>query len=273
MKISVLIAIYDEPPSLYQKALRSVIEQTLPPFELVIVNDNPTRSLEFGDLDSLLAERQIQVKLHNNAQNMGLGRSLNIGLEMTTGDFVARMDADDESLTERFERQARFLQNNPEYQFVFCAAKDDALAQWADHRSLNSATFETHFFKGNPFRHATMMARREPYQLLGYKQKGRTEDHDLYFRMAKHGYRAGYVAHCGYIVNKMVKYDYRNKRVHQQKMALAQLSQVLLLSKNMPTISSWVGFWPTYRRRVRAAPRAVLILLWATLKRGVSAQH
>lgn len=91
-------------------AVESILAQTLPDLELVIVDDGSTdRSVDvvrsFGDA---------RVRLLQNPGNQGVTASLNRGLDAATGVYVARMDADDVSLPDRLERQIAFLAEHPD---------------------------------------------------------------------------------------------------------------------------------------------------------------
>ena len=111
--ISVLMAIYNEPQVWMQESIESILNQTFTDFEFIIINDNPERDLN----KKLLVEyikRDNRIVIVNNEENIGLTRSLNKGLEIAKGDFVARMDGDDISLPSRFEKQIYFMSNHPD---------------------------------------------------------------------------------------------------------------------------------------------------------------
>ncbi|MGN7205173.1 glycosyltransferase [Pedobacter sp. SAFR-022] len=113
-RFSVLLSVYrQETPGNLKEALNSVIKQTLPPTEIVLVKDGPlpdalnriiiSYQLEYGDL----------FKLVDIPVNAGLGNALAVGLRHCTYELVARMDTDDIAVPERFEKQIQFLIENP----------------------------------------------------------------------------------------------------------------------------------------------------------------
>lgn len=108
-KISVVMAVYNGMPYL-KAAVKSILGQTYGDFEFIIVDDASTD----GSLKYLASLKDRRIKLLKNKKNMGLAKSLNIALRQAYGDFIARMDADDVSLPERFEKQIKFLEKNPE---------------------------------------------------------------------------------------------------------------------------------------------------------------
>jgi len=108
-KISVLMAVYNGDKYL-KEAIDSILFQTYKNFELIIVNDGSTDKSK----DIIESYYDKRIKLINNIKNEGLIFSLNIAIEFSTGDFIARMDADDISKKNRFKIQLKYLQKHPE---------------------------------------------------------------------------------------------------------------------------------------------------------------
>ncbi len=108
--VSVLMCVHNAGPYL-AAAVDSILTQTFADFEFVLIDDGSTD--ESSRLLQEYAARDRRIQLHRQA-NMGLTRSLNRGLDLVRGQYVARMDADDVSQPNRFERQVEFLQQNPE---------------------------------------------------------------------------------------------------------------------------------------------------------------
>ncbi|WEZ95166.1 glycosyltransferase [Lactiplantibacillus plantarum] len=108
MAISVIMSVYNERPEQVQKAVDSILKQTYLPREFVIVLDNPERS----DLKDLLMDydcRVEMIKLVCNPENLGLAASLNKAIELASNELIARMDADDISVTNRLEVELEAL--------------------------------------------------------------------------------------------------------------------------------------------------------------------
>lgn len=112
-KISVLMSVYNEPVDWMRQAIESILNQTYKDFEFIIVNDNPERVEnqlvlnEYRDKDS-------RISVLCNDQNIGLTKSLNKGLRIAKGKYIARMDADDISLPKRFQMQFDYMEEHPE---------------------------------------------------------------------------------------------------------------------------------------------------------------
>lgn len=110
-EISVLMAVYNGERFLRQ-AIESVLTQSFSDFEFIIVNDASTDST-FEILKEYQAADH-RIRLLSNPENLGLSKSLNRGLELATGEFIARMDADDVCRQERFATQLSWLKSKPE---------------------------------------------------------------------------------------------------------------------------------------------------------------
>lgn len=106
--VSVLMSVYNGQNFLRQ-AVDSILGQTFADFEFIIIDDGSTDATP----DILAGYTDSRIRRVRNPGNIGLTRSLNIGLEMARGRYVARMDADDESLPTRIEEQVAFLDANP----------------------------------------------------------------------------------------------------------------------------------------------------------------
>ena len=91
-----------------REAIDSILNQTFTDFEFIIINDGSTDSTK----DIILSYNDKRIKLINNEKNLFLATSLNKGIKLAKGKYIARMDADDISLPERFEIQYKFMEEN-----------------------------------------------------------------------------------------------------------------------------------------------------------------
>lgn len=108
-KISVIMSVYKEPLDWVQQSIDSILQQTFSSFEFIIINDNPDRK----DLHDFLENKRTidsRIVIVHNEENIGLTKSLNKALKIVQGEYVARMDADDISYPERFERQLEYME-------------------------------------------------------------------------------------------------------------------------------------------------------------------
>lgn len=163
VKISVLMSVYNSAAYL-REAVDSILQQTYPDFEFVIVDDGSTDETA-ALLDTYTDSRIVRLR---NPQNIGLTRSLNRGLEVLRGDYVARMDADDISAPDRFERQLAYLENHPAVGLVGCnmASIDaDGNPLYNGRPEFSSGAADGYLrwmlHWANPIPHVTILARRQ----------------------------------------------------------------------------------------------------------------
>ena len=109
--VSVLMTVYNGEKFL-KDAVESILNQTYSNFEFVIVDDNSTDGT-FHILEQY-SKRDKRINLIRNSDRIGFIRSLNKGLSVAQGEYIARMDADDVSLPNRLELQLKFLEDHPE---------------------------------------------------------------------------------------------------------------------------------------------------------------
>lgn len=175
MIISVVLPIYNAEEFL-KDAIDSILNQTLKDFELILINDGSTDS-SLDIINSFDDSRIVIV----NQENKGLAKTLNIGLHLAKGKYIARMDADDVAFPTRFEEQIKFLDNNPNVKLLGTAVK---LID-KDNRTISidvpycGNDFLKKFMKkiGNPFKHPTVIFDREVALKIG----GYNEDIGKYF--------------------------------------------------------------------------------------------
>ena len=112
--ISVIMAVYNTKEEYLIQSVHSILSQTFQNFEFIIVNDHSKD--ETTELLKLFNDPRII--LIENAENQGLTKSLNTALKLCKGQFIARMDSDDISWPERFEKQLYYMQQHPEYAVI-----------------------------------------------------------------------------------------------------------------------------------------------------------
>lgn len=109
-KISVIMPVYNTDEEYLREAIESILNQSFYDFEFIIINDGSKNNAE----EVILSYKDERIKYVINEQNLGLIKTLNKGLKLAQGEYIARMDADDISLPERLLKQADFLDKNPE---------------------------------------------------------------------------------------------------------------------------------------------------------------
>lgn len=161
--MSVIMSIYNEPIEWVKQSINSILNQTFNNFEFIIINDNPER-LSNNKLLKQYKEIDPRVLIISNKQNIGLTKSLNIGLEKAKGKYIARMDADDISYKERLEKQFEFLELNPDY--IVCGTQikffgDQIKSSSPRWIKFNDFEIKSRLLLSTVFAHPTVMIRRD----------------------------------------------------------------------------------------------------------------
>lgn len=184
--VSVVMSVYNG-ESYLREAVDSIINQTFTDYEFIIINDgsiDKTKEIIESYSDS-------RIRLFNQ-KNIGLTKSLNKGIALARGKYIARMDADDISTSDRFEKQVRFLNENPN-----CIATG-TWCKWIDSNGEVYSSWEPptscrdireQLFVNNCIVHGSVMLRRFILtQTGGYNEKyAYAQDYDLWLRLFEIG--------------------------------------------------------------------------------------
>ena len=188
--ISVIMSVYNAERTL-RESIDSILAQTYTDWEFIICNDCSNDGTQII-LDEYAAKYPGRFILLRNDENKHLAYSLNRCLEKAAGDYVARMDGDDLSAPDRFEKQVAFLKAHPECDLVGTAMQRFSSEGLADIYYKPEAPNGDYMKKTVPFNHATILTYRRVYeQLNGYTVAPRTErgqDYDLWFRFFHAGF-------------------------------------------------------------------------------------
>lgn len=114
-KISVIMPVYNAEKYL-REAIDSILDQTLSDFEFIIIDDGSSDSSP----EIIRSYDDPRIRFYQNERNMGVAATLNRGLDLAAGEYIARMDSDDISLPERFEKQADYMDRHPEAAVCGC---------------------------------------------------------------------------------------------------------------------------------------------------------
>jgi len=189
--VSVIMSVYNGARYL-RESIDSILHQTFPDFELVIINDGST-----DDTVKILEEINDHRVVLLNQKNSGLTKSLNRGARISKGVYIARQDADDISLPNRFEQQVKFLNENPNIGFVggsYLLIDENSSRLKIIETKNNPALLKTRLLKSNIFAHGSCMFRKDLFNDIGgYREEFRyAQDIDLWLRMSERS-RPGWV--------------------------------------------------------------------------------
>jgi glycosyltransferase involved in cell wall biosynthesis len=187
--ISVIMPVYNGEKYL-NEAVESILGQSFADFELIVIDDGSTDG-SAAILESF-CQNDVRVIIRQHSQNQGITVALNTGLALARGKYIARMDADDISLSERFEKQVAFLEKHPEIDVIGSAVQminergqkigvlpsplDDLAIRW---KGLFSASF---LHPTVMLRHSVLIEHNIRYRV----SRNQPEDFDFFTQLLEH---------------------------------------------------------------------------------------
>ena len=191
IKFSVLMSVYkNDVPKYLEAAINSLLVQTLKPNQIVIMVDGPISK----DLDNILKKykKNSLFNIYYRKDNKGLGITLNEGLAKCKYDYVARMDADDESMPDRFEKQISYLKNHLD---IDCIGSnmieyDEKMNQVISQKIVPEYGNQINEYlkKRNPMNHPTVIYKKDKVlKVNSYEDYPFFEDYYLWAKMIKNG--------------------------------------------------------------------------------------
>lgn len=195
-KYSVLMSLYrKEKPEYLCLALDSMINQTIRPDEIVLVEDGSLTPELYAVINEYQTNYQELLHIVVNEKNMGLGLALNVGLKKCRNELVARMDTDDVSKPYRCEKQLKRFEEKPELAIVgawvdeFTVSTDQVVSTRAV--PTDSDSIYNFAKRRSAFNHPVVMYRRSAVlKQGGYSDLRRNQDVDLFGRMLFAGEKA-----------------------------------------------------------------------------------
>ncbi len=190
--VSVVMATFNEPVEMIEGAIGSILNQTYQNIELLIFDDS-TKPDTIASIDKI-ALSDARVSVHRFSERKGFVESLNEGLKLAKGEYIARMDGDDFSLPERIKKEVDFLLDNPSIAVV--GGQMDIMNESGkviSHRSYPKGGVSLWLFSciRNPLAHPTIMMRRELVD-RGYRYNEKlkmSEDLDFWLRLLNDDYK------------------------------------------------------------------------------------
>lgn len=189
--ISVVMSLYDERLEWIRESTESILGQTYTNIEFIIVIDNPYLDTGVEDYLKYIAETDSRVVLLKNKKNVGLARSLNRGIAVANGSYIARMDADDISEKNRFCLQIEAMEKG-DYDLVGTGKKDiDENGKVIS--AYSSCVTEDKRIKSvlpytSCFVHPSVLMRTDVVKRnKGYRNFRQSQDYDLWLRLLSDG--------------------------------------------------------------------------------------
>jgi len=191
MKISVIMGIYNCEKTL-KESIDSLLNQSYKSFEIILCDDG-SKDTTLQIAKDYVKKYPQKIRLIQNETNNGLAYSLNRCIDISKGEYIARMDADDVSYKNRLEKQISYLESHPE-----CALVGSQVFLFNDNgiwgvRKAKSDPLKKDFLFGSQFVHPTIIIKKTILNQIGNytvsKATLRAEDYDLFMRVYAAGFR------------------------------------------------------------------------------------
>ena len=272
MKISVLMSVYkSEKPAYLDRSLQSVWDdQTQKPDEIILVQDGPLGDELLQVIEKWQAKLRDVLVLIRNEVNIGLTKSLNKGIGVAKGEYIARMDSDDISLPSRFEIQERFLDENPSVYVVGGAIQefneaDGIIGERHFPKDTEAAIHYIH--KASPFAHPAVMIRKALFdEGVIYNEAYRTtQDLALWFDVLKTKHQ---VANLDIIVLKFRRDNNVYQRRKKKEDSYMEMKIHLNGIKELFGFSPIKSLYPIARYSMRLLPNSIINQIYNSNIRG-----
>ena len=246
--ISILMSTYKEEERLLRQAIESILNQTYTDFEYIIILDDPDNEMHKRVIHEY-ASKDHRIQFYINEKNMGLTDSLNRGLSLCHGDYIARMDADDISLPDRLERQLNYLEKN-DFDLIGGITEmineDGTLLYSIKSVPTKPEKINKALCYGQCIAHPTWLGKKVVFDSLdGYRKMPLCEDYDFTLRAVLKGFKisnlnepvlkyrmtANSVSRSNlfeqYLYMSYITSEYKNKRVASGDKAYVYVQQHL----------------------------------------------
>lgn len=192
-QISVLMGVYyrRSDPSELERSVTSILNQSFSDFEFLICDDGS--SPQAVSYLNQAAQQDSRIRLVREGRLISLSSKLNACLKLANGQWVARMDDDDRSHPQRFERQLAYLNSHPQVSFAGCSVDLYRRGQLVGTRRFPEFPSVRDFYFAQPYIHPTLIFRKtDLLSVNGYSERPSCllcEDYDLLLRLYAAGYQ------------------------------------------------------------------------------------
>jgi len=184
--VSVIMPAYNTENTIFE-SIKSILNQTYKNIELIIINDGSSdNTIEF--ISKIKDER---IKIINNELNLGISKSLNIGILASNGDFIARMDSDDIAYSDRIQKQLKVITS---MDIDILGAEVDTFGKFPSPKySYPKTNKQIYYYSllGNPIAHPTVLAKSIFFKQNLYNADAKFigfEDYELWTRSIQNNY-------------------------------------------------------------------------------------
>ncbi len=224
-RVSAVLAVYNGEKYI-RETIESIINQTFSDFELIIIND-----CSIDNTETILAKySDSRIRIFNNKTNLGVSTSANIGIDNAVGEYIARIDADDICMPDRFKKQILYMDRNPNIGVcgsAICKFNQDGIICTVQ-LPTNPKQAKVYSLFNSPLAQPSVMIRKEllnKYNLRYNTKINNAEDYELWVKCLR------YTDICS-VPKVLLKYRVHEKQVTQQKLHI-QISNASKIRKKL----------------------------------------
>ena len=227
IKISVVMAVYNGEKYLAE-SINSILNQTYSNFEFIIIDDCSTDHT----WEIITNYTDPRIKVIKNQKNLKLPSSLNLGLRMACGEYIARMDADDIASPDRFEKQINYMEKNKDVAVIggsFQVINEDGKKMYIN-KAYCDEMLEKYYLIPSPIGHPTAMFRKSMTVDEGFfydEKYTSAQDYDLWLRIAKKH-------KINNIPDVVLKYRVHTNSISKKRSEEQQLNAANIFIRNLP---------------------------------------
>lgn len=207
------MSIYNEPICWIEQSISSILSQTYKNIEFMIILDNPG-DLNLLDYVKALAKRDNRIVVLENDINVGLGNSLNRGIQQATGEYIARMDADDISMKDRIAKEVEYLEEN-KLDLVATNIIDMDMGGILTGKGTSypnkNKRIKEYLKYGSCLPHPTWLGKKNVFLKNPYSPLRACQDYELVARLAQKGYKLGVLPEA------LLQYRLNNNSISSKK--------------------------------------------------------
>ena len=232
--VTVLMPVFNGEKYL-SEAIESILAQTYKDYEFLIINDGSNDN----SINIIKSYNDSRINLVENRQNLGLTATLNKGIKIAKGQYIARLDQDDISKKSRLTLQVEYLVNNSDTVLLgsncqYINSNNDIIGRWetcTDHIGIINS-----FHKHNPFAHSSVMFdRNKIIKLGGYPENYvYAQDLALWIKVCSH-YRVANISN--YITKIRIHDDQTGMNINMIKTKLFEKIKLIIQTKKIKLIS------------------------------------
>ncbi len=185
--VSIIVPYYNE-IDYFEETLKSIKNQTFYDWELILVVDSEDKKMK--DFVTVLTKGDDRIRLIFNSKNLGITKSLNNGLKIAKGDFIARLDADDVAHKDRLYEQHKYLLEHPEIGVI--GSWGIIIDSSGKHigkivRAITNKEITKKLLFQNQFIHSSVMFRKSLVTKYGVYDENflRSQDYEFWLRLRK----------------------------------------------------------------------------------------